>query len=89
MNTKVYWVHVGRIKSVFAILDGNKVSSKRTNQQGLCELMIEQGDGIMIADGVTEKERKTILEASSIWCGEGQKGNRKFVLVSSESLRFV
>lgn len=88
MNTKVYWVHVGRICSGFAVLDGNKVFSTIATLDEIRKWIAGQEDGILIADGVTDEMRKELLPNCCKWFAEGQQ-NRKFVMVSSESLRFV
>ncbi len=89
-STIVYWLHASRFGWSFAILIGNQVYSKEITPPDLPGfLTVQQQDGILIADGVTEETRQEVLTSCSMWCKAREKGKRNFVLVSSESLRFV
>jgi hypothetical protein len=53
----------------------------------LANLLMEQEGGILIADGVTELVRLQVLGLCKAWFM--QRRNCKYIIVSSESVRFV
>jgi len=101
----VYWAHLGRRQYSIAILNSQKISYRAaTSKKAVISFINACRDGILIADGLTEKRREKILVPCSAWqTKQSQAGLlqlnlshppssnplRRLIVVSSESLVYV